>query len=212
MTMKNVSRILLFCLFAFGQIPGAQADDDWDKGREAYFKGDVVGSMEPLKRAADKGIAEAQHLYGYVLTLTGFDADGYAYMRKSADQGYVDGVLELATMVENGIGTAAKPLEAREILLQLAAKGEKRADIAVAAAYLEGRLGYTEAERNSPEALVWIQKAADAGNIPALRRLLEAYKSGGYGQPPNEALAKKTEARLDELLPKKEEKRSRRRK
>lgn len=192
--------------------PAVFADEDWDKGREAYFSGDIVGSMEPLKRSADKGNADAQHLYGYVLVVSGFDEEGLSYVRKAAAQNHVEGLFDLSAMLDRGTGTAANPVEAREILLKLASQGQKRADIALANAYMEGRLGFTEAERNSPEALNWIERAAAADHIPALTRLVDIYTKGGLGQAADEAKAKQAQAKLDELLPKRDEKRSRRRK
>lgn len=190
----------------------AFADEDWTKGREAYFAGDIVGSMEPLKRSADNGNPEAQHLYGYVLVVSGFDEDGLAYVRKAAAQDHIEGLFELAALLERGIGTEPKPAEAREILLNLAARGQTRADIALANAYMEGRLGLSEDERNSAEALKWIERAAKADHVPALRRLVEVYTQGGFGLPADEAKAQQAQARLDEVLPRRDDKRSRRRK
>ena len=209
--MKSVTAFFFVLLLA-SWIASARADEDWDKGREAYFKGDIVGAMAPLKKAADRGNAGAQHLYGYVLTTSGEDQEGLRYVRLSADQGYPEGMLELAGWLERGIGTEARPMEARGVLIRLAETGDRGGVVALAAGYLEpGRLAFTDADRASPEALKWVQKAADEGYIPALRQMIEAYRTGAYGLTPDAVAVKNYQEKLDALLPK-QEKKTRRRK
>lgn len=156
----------------------AGADEDYQAGVKSFRDGDVVGAMTPLRAASLAGHAKAQALLAEILDRTDFDEDAIALYRKSAAQGEPDGMFGLGVMVAAGEGTKKDVLAGREWILKAAEKGLPLAVNVVAQAYLRGELGYNEADRNTPEALTWIKRAATNEYLPAIDALAAAYTTG----------------------------------
>lgn len=156
----------------------AGADEDYQAGVKSFRDGDVVGAMTPLRAASLAGHAKAQALLAEILDRTDFDEDAIALYRKSAAQGEPDGMFGLGVMVAAGEGTKKDVQAGREWILKAAEKGLALAVNVIAQAYLKGELGYNEADRNTPEALIWIKRAASNEYLPAIDALVAAYTTG----------------------------------
>lgn len=162
--------------FSSGVLAGS--DEDYQAGVKSFRDGDVVGAMTPLRAASLAGHAKAQALLAEILDRTDFDEDAIALYRKSAAQGEPDGMFGLGVMVAAGEGTKKDVLGGREWILKAADKGLVLAVNVIAQAYLKGELGYNEADRNRPEALTWIKRAASNEYLPAIDALAAAYTTG----------------------------------
>lgn len=156
----------------------AAAEDDYQAGLKSYRNGDIVGAMAPLRQASLDGHAKAQALLAEILDRTDFDDDAIALYRKSAAQGDLDGMFGLGVMTVSGEGTKKDLPGGRAWILKAAESGHVQAVNAIAQGYLKGELGYTEVERNTPEALRWVKRAAENDYLPAIDALAAAYGSG----------------------------------
>ena len=172
---------LAFSLLACVTHVHADAEADYQKGRDAYRLGDLVGSMEPLKKAADAGHAPAQALYGVILDDAELDDEAVKYLKMSADQNDSDGQYGLAKMYFSGEATPPSATEAGRLMHAAAAQEHRIAIITLALAYSRGdvRLGATDT--NSPQAGQFLIKAAEFGDLQAIEALIAAYRTGGHG-------------------------------
>jgi len=170
--------------------------EDYERGLASYRAGDLVGSMAPLKRAADAGHAPSQALYGTILDSAEFDDEAVVYLRKAAEQNDPEGQYALAKMYQTGEGVARDDAEAARLLRAAAAAGHSTAIIGLARAYIVGnaRLGADDPTR--PEAAEFILKAAEIGDVAVMRALVKAYREGGFGIPPDAKQADEWAARL----------------
>lgn len=169
---------LLFGILLFPVWALAGPEEDYQAGLKSFRNGDVVGAMTPLRGASLAGHAKAQALLAEILDRTDFDEDAIALYRKSAEQGEPDGMFGLGVMIASGEGTKKDLLVGRGWIYKAAEKGQVMAINVIAQAYLKGELGYTEADRNTPEALVWIKRAAASDYLPAIDALAAAYATG----------------------------------
>lgn len=156
----------------------AGSEEDYQAGVKSFRDGDVVGAMTPLRAASLAGHAKAQALLAEILDRTEFDEEAVELYRKSAAQGDPDGMFGLGVMIAAGEGTKKDLLLGREWILKAAEKGLVMAVNVVAQAYLRGDLGYTEADRNTQEALSWLKLAATNEYLPAIDALVAAYSTG----------------------------------
>lgn len=179
----------------------ADAQSDFEAGKKAFDRGDVSGSMAPLRRAADAGHAKAQALYGYVLDISEFNVDAYAYYKKAADQGDADGQYGLAQMYITGEAGKKDLKQARAWMEKAAAQGQAQAITTLADAYISGALAIEPAEQESPQALKVVQAAADLNSLTALMALQAAYTTGKYGLPIDPAKAAELEAKIRAIKP-----------
>jgi TPR repeat protein len=77
--------------------------------------------------------------------------------------------------------------------------GHKPAVNALATSYLQGGFDFTPAERESAEAVSWIQAAAAIDLLPAIDRLVVAYRKGELGLAIDVKRAAELEARAKAL-------------
>ena len=190
----------LLALALLGTPFAAQADAaaDYDEGLAAYRKGDVTGSMVPLKRAADGGIAEAQALYGTLLDSAELDEAAYAYLLKAAERGNADGQYGLAKMYLTGEAKAPDEREIARLVRAAAAQEHAGATISLALAYTrkDARFG---ADSITPETGPLLVKAAELGDVNAIETVSKAYRTGEYGLPIDVARADQWSARLAQI-------------
>jgi hypothetical protein len=188
--------MLVVALLTFGQPALADAEADYQEGLTAYRATDLVGSMTPLKRAADAGHARAQALYGTILDSAEFDDEAVIYLRKSAEQNDPEGQFALAKMYMTGEGVAVDNSEANRLIRAAAAQGHDRAVITLALAYVarDARLGAET--QTDPEAAELLVKAAELGEVAAMEALAKAYREGGFGIAPDAAKAADWTAKL----------------
>lgn len=190
--------LLALALLAAPFAVQADAAADYDEGLAAYRKGDVTGSMAPLKRAADGGIAEAQALYGALLDSAELDEEAQAYLLKATERGNPDGQYGLAKMYLTGEAKAPDEREIARLIHAAAAQGHAAATISLALAYTrkDARFG---ADAITPETGPLLLKAAELGDINAMEAVSNAYRTGGYGLPVDAAKAAQWSARLAEI-------------
>jgi hypothetical protein len=177
----------------------AGTEEDYAAGEKAYRAGDVTNAMSQLRKAADAGHAKAQARLAEILDASDYNEEAFAYYRKSADQGDVDGVFGLASMYAVGEGTKKDPAEAYRLYVLAVEKGHPQAYMVIASAYIFGQLGIDETRRNSEEATRWLKLAADRDFLPAVEALAKAYKTGGFGVAPDAQQAADWDAKLKKL-------------
>lgn len=183
--------ILLAGMLAFSGALLAADNEDYDLGFKRYQEGDVVGAMTPLRKAANAGHIKAMVLLAQILDASEFDEDAVGLFRQAAELGDPDGMFGLGAMTASGEGLKKKDPEAgRAWILKAAELGHVQAINVMAQSYLKAEMGLTEADRNTPEALRWVQLAAKNDYLPAVDALAEAYRTGGIlGISANAALA-----------------------
>jgi hypothetical protein len=178
----------------------AAPEDDFQAGLKSYRNGDIVGAMTPLRQASLEGHAKAQALLAEILDRTDFDADAIALYRKSAAQGDLDGMFGLGVMTVSGEGTKKDMQSGRTWILKAAEGGHVLAINAIAQGYLKGELGFTEADRNTPEALRWVKRAAENDYLPAIDALAAGYSSGNaFGLPVDRGLSEQYQAQANRI-------------
>jgi uncharacterized protein len=192
-------------LMAFGLVvcianAYADADADYQRGRDAYRRADPAGAMEPLKKAADAGHAAAQALYGTILDDAELDDEAAKYLKMSAAQNDPDGQYGLAKMYFTGEAKAPDEGEAGRLMHAAAAQEHRVAIITLALAYIRGdkRLGAGDA--NSPLAAQMLIKAAEYGDVQVIQELSNAYRKGLYGLAVDPAKADYWAGRLAGIL------------
>ena len=201
---------------------------DYEEGLRLLALGEGQGSLdafidaaERFRLAADAGHAGAQARYGLSVERGQMLEEAIKYYRLSADQGHMDGQFGLGSMYLYGEGVTQDFAEARKWLTLAGEQGHKVALNIIAAAYLRRELsadelallkpkatknyirsglGLDESARRSPEALVWIQRAADSDSLPALEALALAYRSGQFGLTADAQKADAIVAKMNILL------------
>jgi TPR repeat protein len=186
--------LLAAALLATG-VAWADAAADFAAGDAAYRRGDVRAAIANLRKAADAGHVRAQVLLGFILDGAEENAEAARYLAMADQQGDAEGTHMLAGLHAAGEGVPRDPARARELYEKAAASGFRDSVLVMAGACLKGGLGLSDAERSSPAALAWIQKAADLGDLPSVDRLAIAYRKGEFGLSPDEQMAKQYEAR-----------------
>lgn len=189
----------LFALALSGAVAGP--NEDYQSGFKSFQDGDVVGAMTPLRNAANAGHAKAQVLLAEILDRSEFDEDAIALYRKAAEQGDPDGMFGLGAMLAAGEGIKKKdPLAGRQWIQKAAELGHKQSINVMAQAYLKSELGFSEAERETPEALRWVTLAAESDYLPALDALIAAYSQGNrWGLTVNKPLAEQYQAQANKI-------------
>lgn len=188
--------LIALCLFASSSAALADAEADYQLGRESNRNGDFFGAMPPLKRAADAGHAAAQALYGSILDSADFDEDAEKFLLKAAAQNNADGQYGLAKLYFTGEAKEPREGEAARLMRAAAAQDHVLATVTLALAYTrkDARLGAND--QNSPEAAQMLLKAAEFGEVQVMEILVNAYRTGAYGLPNDPAKADYWQARL----------------
>ena len=200
---------------------------DYEEGLRLLAIGEGQGSLDALidaadhfRLAADAGHAGAQARYGLSLERGQMQEEAVKYYRLSAAQGHMDGQFGLGTAYLLGEGVTQDFAEARKWLTLAGEQGHKGAILTMATAYLRRELpadelallksretktyitsglGLDESARHGPEALVWIQRAADHNSLGALEALAVAYRSGQFGLTADAQKADAIVAKMDIL-------------
>ena len=158
--------------------------EDYEAGIKADLKGDLIGALTLYKRAADAGYVPAQARYADNLKRGQLIPEAIKYFRMSA-QSNRDGQYGLGAMYEVGEGVKQDFGVARFLYGMAAEQGHREASIRLTEAYLKGQPGLDEADRQTPEALAWIRRAAGHDYLPAMDALAAAYREGKYGLTPD---------------------------
>ncbi len=177
----------------------AQADveGDFQQGLTSFRNGDLFGAMEPLRRAADAGHAEAQAKLGYILDLGEFNEEALRYYRMSAEQEFPEGIYGLATMILNGEGTEKDPEQGYALMKEAALKGYDPAWNALADGLLNDLMA---APADQPDAETILTRSAEAGYLRSVDALSAAYAAGGrFGIAADQDKAAQWTAKAKEL-------------
>jgi hypothetical protein len=191
--------VITLALAASCQMAWAGPEEDYTAGSDLYKRGDVVGAMPLLRKAADAGYAPAQATLGGILDYSEFDEDAIAYYRKSAAQNNADGQFGLGSMLSVGEGAPKDVAEARRLISLAAEQGHKQAINVLAQAYISGKLDIPENERQGADALRWIKLSAENNYLPAIEALSKSYREGKLGLEVDAAAADTWQAKSYEL-------------
>lgn len=219
----------------------ADPEKDYQEGLRLFALGEQgnmsvsVDAANLFKLAADAGHAGAQAHYALSLERGQMLDEAIKYYQLSAAQGHMNGQFGLGSVYRGGEGVTQDLVEARKWISLAGEQGHRAAVMIMATAYLwrelpadeveqlkvrfpqrytaylRDGLALDEAARNGPDALVWIQRAADIDFLSALDALADAYRSGKLGlvadsKKADEILAKTNKMRG--ITPKTERKKS----
>jgi uncharacterized protein len=175
MVMQGSSLILFIALVfscsAFAQLtPDQEAAKD--QGLVLYQQSDWYDSQPLLEIAAEAGDEEAQYYLGEAIRLSKLymTAEAQKWYEAAAKQGDLFAMLRLGDRNDlcHALGTCA-------------GGGPEWREKALSLAYQDAERGDTEAMRvlyHAGEGLVWLQKAAEAGDSSAQQQLASRYKAG----------------------------------
>ena len=93
--------LLLACAAAV-----AAPADDHERGMQAYRRGDVVGAMGELRRAADAGHLPSQTMLAFILDRAGFVDESARLYQSAAERNDGEGHAGLAAALLTGRGLA----------------------------------------------------------------------------------------------------------
>ncbi len=163
--------VLISCGIAFAKLTPEQ-ETARDKGLELYQQHMGVSAIEPLRIAAEAGDRTAQYYLGETLRLNNMfmTADAQKWYEAAAKQGDLFAMLRLGDSNDlcHSLGTCAEG-------------GPGWWDKALSLAYDRAEKGDTEAMRAlyaAGEGLVWLKKAAEAGDSFAQQLLASVYSDG----------------------------------
>jgi len=172
--------LVLAGMVSFSNLAMADAQGDYEEGYRQFHGGDMVGAMTSLRKAVGTGHLKAMVLLAEILDISEFDEEAIALYRKAAEQDEPDGMFGLGAMMVVGEGLKQKDPEGGVRWIRKAAElGQGQAIIFMALSYLKAEQGFTEADRNTPEALRWVKEAAQKDYLPAVDALADAYRTGG---------------------------------
>jgi len=157
---------VLLVLAAAGVSAGPE--EDYEKGRDAYLKDDVVRAMGLLEASAAEGYTPAQVLLAEILDKAEEDGRAFELYTAAAANGSAAAELGLGGMYASGEGVERDYDEARMWITRSAEQGHGPAMVLLAVAYQQGKLGL---EVDPDKAKEWLEKAAASGYEPARQRL-----------------------------------------
>lgn len=197
--MARNKLVWIFAGMLVSAVAWAGPPEDFEAGRELYRKGDVRAAISLLRKSADSGHAASQSLVGSLLDRSEENEDAVRYFTLAAAQGDPEGHYGLAVMQRSGEGTPRDLAAARLSLVSAAQLGHHQATATLALSYMKGGLDLKREERDSPEALKWIQAAAANDHLESIDRLAVANRKGELGLEADAKQAEGLEARAKAL-------------
>lgn len=170
--------------------------DDYDRGLQAYRRGDVSTAMQVLRPGAKAGHAASQSLLAFLMDNADFVEEATSLFKQAAAQDDADGHAGLANFYLTGRGVAKDEKLALQHFSKAAALGHVNSSSAVALAYLRGQMG-ADAAADPQAAREAVQRAAAQGHLISADALVEAYRSGRWGLAVDEAQATQWQAKAD---------------
>ena len=155
-------------------------EEDYQAAIKAVETRDSINAVSLFKRAADAGHKQAQARYADYLKLGQLTDEALRYYRISIKSDPV-GQYGLGTMYEEGEGVKRDFGVARFLFELAAEQGHQDASFRLAEAYLKGQAGLDLTDRQSPQALAAIRRAAGHGHLRAFDALEVAYRTGKFG-------------------------------
>jgi TPR repeat protein len=194
--------LLLSAFPAYGQEAQQDLTPEENFKRASDFieeRRDFFSALPYLRAAADAGIVRAQVWLAEFLDYGEENEEAEKYFRMAVAQGDPQAKLGLAVMHLAGDTANPDAEDARRLITEAANEGFRPAVLVLASAYISGGLGLDESVRQSPEALVWINRAAELDDLPALRRLEELHRLGGLGVSIDVARADEIRRKINHL-------------
>lgn len=194
--VRRAAAMLLIAL-AGASAAGAAPADDHARGVQAYQRGDVVGAMRELGRAADAGYVPSQTMLAFILDRADFAAEAARLYRAAAERDDADGHAGLAGAYLTGRGIAKDEKAAWRHFSKAADLGHAASIEQVADAH---RLRRMPEGMDSPEAArAALLRAAERGHLASIDALAQAHASGAFGLAPDAAQAERWRARAETL-------------
>lgn len=153
---------------ATGTAVYAAGDKDYQDGRAAYERGDLIAAMEHLNRAVEQGNVSAMSLLGYVLDKSEENEAAAKMYRRAADLGDGEALLALGSLYANGEGVEKNVEKAVQLIEQSAQEGYGPAIMVLASAYSKGDLGL---QVDQERARLWLRQGVSQGYEPAKTEL-----------------------------------------
>ena len=147
---------------------------------------DTVAAIPWLEKAADNEKVEAINELGDVYEAMGDFKNAVLYYEKGVTMGSMESYCNLGYCYESGQGVVLNSKKAYDLYMYAAEHGYPRGLTSVASCYLNG----IYVEPNAAEALNWLTKAAEAGDIKAMYYCGSILENGEDGVPVNIKKAK----------------------
>ena len=162
---------------------------DYQKGIDAYNRGDYEAALREFRPLAEQGVANAQYSLGSMYRtgrgVAQSEIEAVKWYRLSAEQGNASGQNGLGFMYRNGRGVAQSDSEALKWYRKSAEQGNSAAQGNLGGMYEMGR-GVTQSDT---EAVKWYRKSADQGRASGQNNLGRMYEMGrGVAQSNAEAI------------------------
>ncbi len=159
----------VFALFIVFTMPAVGAD--FQKGMDAYDKGDFAAALVEWRALAKQGDAEAQSWLGLMYRLgQGVDKDdekAAEWYRKSAEQGNSSGQIGLGKLYTMGRGVTQDKRVGIEWFRKAAEQGDPRGQQTLGLMYVIG----SGTQKDFTKAHMWWSFAASKGNEAAKKNL-----------------------------------------
>lgn len=181
---------------SLAETPEEDVESIAQAGFEAYRKTDHAKALPLLGQAAEMGHPKAQSYLAYQMWKAAEFELAFDWYKKSAENGYPEGMYGLAGMYAAGEGAEVDFEQAFLWYQKSAEAGFVTAQVALAAAWEEGAYGL---EPDNEHSMKWYRTAADQGHKPALRRLMLAYENGELGLLADAERAAYWRQKLEEL-------------
>lgn len=143
-------------------------------------------SLTPIDAAADPAQANALYLRAQD-QMTAGEPEGVQTLTRAAELGQADAALELAGLYQTGGSGVTADLAESRLWARRAAEGGTAKGMHAYAMYLFDGVG---GPKNRPEALSWLNKAADRGLVDSQYNVARLYENGdeGIAVSPTDAL------------------------
>ncbi len=130
-----------------------------------------------LEKAADEGKIESINKLGDVYEEMGDFKNAVLYYEKAVTMGSLEGYCNLGYCYEQGEGVVLNSKKAYELYKYAADQGYTKGYMQMAHCYLDG----IYVEESTAEALVWLTKAAENGDVTAMYYCGSIYENGAEG-------------------------------
>ncbi|CAD5372291.1 hypothetical protein RA210_U20274 [Rubrivivax sp. A210] len=172
----------------------AAPSDDHARALQAYKAGDVTTAMAVLRPLAKAGHAPSQSLLAFLLENADYLDEAVALYKQAAAADDPEGHAGLANLYLTGRGLAKDEKQALAHFSKAAARGHAASIDVVATAYLKNQMA-TDAAAEPAVAREAVLRAAGQNHLPSADALAEAYRSGRWGLPVDEAQAAQWQAK-----------------
>lgn len=143
---------------------------------------DSVRAINWLTSSARQGNKDAQYLIGkmyhegYVVTQDKVIAEDW--LSRAAEQGHSDAINLVAAIKGMLDITTRAYQQSSEVLIDKAQQGDSQAEYELGLRYESGAW---DVNQDNKQALIWISRAANAGNHVAMKTLADIYQNGDLG-------------------------------